>query len=82
MSKPQATKGDSWAESWAPDGLVLAGFALLLIGLAGFDWRLAFIVGGSLLLALGVLTAWRQSAAGPAALPRENQENSRAREVV
>ena len=37
-----------------PDVLLVAGFVFLVGGIAAFDWRLALIVGGGLLLAGGI----------------------------
>lgn len=39
------------------DGLAAAGLALLAAGLAGYDWRLAMVVCGAVLLAVGLWSA-------------------------
>lgn len=45
--------------SLAPDVLALLGLGLLAIGLAAYDWRLAAIVVGVLLLAVSMWSAMR-----------------------
>lgn len=45
--------------SLAPDFLALLGLGLLAAGLAAYDWRLAAIVVGVLLLVVGVWSAVR-----------------------
>ena len=45
--------------SLAPDVLALLGLGLLATGLAAYDWRLAAIVVGVLLLVMGVWSAVR-----------------------
>ena len=42
------------------DLLILLGLALLCGGLAFYDWRLALVVGGAVLLALGLTAAVRR----------------------
>ena len=46
------------------DILLIAGFLLLVGGVAAYDWRLALIVGGVLLLAGGVAGMMRGANAG------------------
>lgn len=41
------------------DAAALLGLVLLAIGLASYDWRLALIVVGILLLSAAVIGAWR-----------------------
>lgn len=41
-------------------GLVLVG-----VGLAAYDWRLALVVVGLILLGLAVVGAWRDGGQGP-----------------
>jgi hypothetical protein len=42
------------------DLLIIFGLALLCGGLACYDWRLALVVGGAVLLALGLAVAVRR----------------------
>jgi hypothetical protein len=39
------------------DVLIILGLGLLCGGLACYDWRLALVVGGAVLLALGLVAA-------------------------
>ncbi|MCO6450420.1 MAG: hypothetical protein J5I90_06485 [Caldilineales bacterium] len=43
------------------DLLFAAGFVLITAGLVGYDWRIAAVVCGLLLLALGLFAAWRSA---------------------
>jgi hypothetical protein len=42
------------------DLLIIVGLSLLCGGLACYDWRLALIIGGVVLLALGLVAAERR----------------------
>jgi hypothetical protein len=46
------------------DGLIMVGLVMIGAGLGAYDWRLALVVCGFLLLALGVWFGWR-AASGP-----------------
>lgn len=46
---------------WLGNILVLAGVAGILYGVAGYDTRLAWIVGGMLVFIVGELIAWRHA---------------------
>jgi hypothetical protein len=41
------------------DGMLVLGLLMIGAGLGGFDWRLALMVCGFLLLALGLWLGWR-----------------------
>lgn len=42
------------------DLLILVGLGLLCGGLACYDWRLALVVGGAVLLLIGLMAASRR----------------------
>jgi hypothetical protein len=46
------------------DALIMIGLVMIGAGLGAYDWRLALVVCGFLLLALGVWFGWR-AASGP-----------------
>ena len=48
------------------DGLIMIGLGMIGAGLGAYDWRLALVVCGFLLLALGVLFGWRAASGPPA----------------
>lgn len=41
------------------DGLIVLGLTMLGAGLGAYDWRVALVVCGALLLVLGLAAAWR-----------------------
>lgn len=43
------------------DGLIMVGLVMLGVGLGAYDWRLALVVIGVLLLLLGLLAGWRSA---------------------
>lgn len=47
-------------QSDVPDLLIIAGICLLCAGVAAYDWRLALVVCGVLLLAIGFYGAFRR----------------------
>lgn len=42
------------------DWMVIVGLALLAGGLGGYDWRLALVVLGGLVLVFGLVVGWRR----------------------
>ncbi len=42
------------------DWMVIVGLALLGAGLGGYDWRLALVVLGGLVLVFGLVVGWRR----------------------
>jgi hypothetical protein len=44
--------------------MVILGLAMLGGGLGGYDWRLALVVCGALLLVFGLVAGWRAAKGG------------------
>lgn len=43
------------------DVMIVLGLVMIGAGLGAYDWRLALVVCGSLLIAFGLWAGWRQS---------------------
>lgn len=48
-----------WRDRAGTDGMFAAGLLIAAAGLAAFDWRVALVVVGGVLMALAVLAARR-----------------------